>query len=193
MINKALALILVFSLAFNIAFVGIYVYNRVERARPRPVAQRPGQSAGTAEASGWRQFGLRGEQEKRVLEDWRETGRKITAIDAEARELRTQLISLLQADTLDEQAIRTTRDKLEEDQQQVRDLVFDRMMKLRQELTPEQRRRWVEMMLRTAQARGRPQGARGRSAQRTPRRAVRRPSWQGARTARTGGRTSYRC
>lgn len=154
MINKALALILVFSLAFNIAFVGIYVHNRVERARPRPFARRPVQPAGTAQGGGWRQFGLKGEQERRVLEDWRETGRKISAIDAEARELRARLIGLLQADTLDEPAIRATRDKLEEDQQKVRDLVFNRMLKLRQELTPEQRRRWVEMMLRTAQARG---------------------------------------
>jgi len=154
MINKALALILIFSLAFNIAFVGIYVHNRVWRPRPRPAAQRPVQASGTAEGGGWRQFGLTGEQERRVMEDWRQTGRKITAIDAEARELRAHLISLLQADNLDEEAVRATRDKIEEDQQKVRELVFERMLKLRQELTPEQRRRWVALMLRTAEGRG---------------------------------------
>ena len=154
MINKALALILIFSLAFNIAFVGIYVHNRMWRPGPRPPAQRRVQVPAPAEGGGWRQFGLTGEQEQRVMEDWRQTGRQITTIDAEARELRARLINLLQADTLDEQAIRITRDKIEEDQQKVRDLVFERMLKLRQELTPEQRRRWVALMLRTAEARG---------------------------------------
>jgi len=158
MINKVLALILIFSLAFNIAFVGIYVHNRVQRFGPRPGFQRPAATMAPAEGAAWRQFGLKPDQERRVLEDWRQTGRQITAIDAEVRELRARLISLLQADTLDEQAVRAARDKIEEDQQKVRELVFDRMLKLRLELTPEQRRRWVQLMLRTAQARG---GTRG--------------------------------
>jgi Spy/CpxP family protein refolding chaperone len=157
MINKVLALVLVFSLAFNVAFVGIYVHNRVQRAKPQAEAKRP-PGPGPSEAMAWDRFGLAPEQRKRIMDDWRQTGRKIAAVDSEMRDLRAQLINLLQADTLDEKAVRSIRDKIEVDQRQVREIVFNRMMRLRQELMPEQRRLWVQMMLRTAEGQG---GVRG--------------------------------
>ena len=154
MINKALALILIFSLAFNIAFMGIWAHSRIRRGAPRPPAVLTPPTPVPGEGGVWRQLGLTAEQERSVVEDWRQAGRQISATEAEVREQRARFINLLQADVLDEQAIRATRDKIEEDQQKVRELVFNRLLHLRQVLTPEQRRRWLELMLRTSEGRG---------------------------------------
>jgi Spy/CpxP family protein refolding chaperone len=149
MINKALALIVIFSLAFNIAFVGIWAYTRVRPVPPRPAPVRPTPPPAPAEGL-WQQLGLTPEQQRSVVEEWRQVGHQIEAKQAEVRLVRTQLINLLQADVLDEQAVKATRDKMDEDQQAVRELVFNRMLQLRQVLNPEQRRRWLELMLESA-------------------------------------------
>ena len=159
MINKVLPLMLVFSLAFNIAFVGIWAHNRMRPLGPRFGAPRTVPTPAPAvEGPVWRQLGLSPEQERSIVDDWRQAGRQIEATEADVRQERARLINLLQANVLDEQAVRATREKMEEDQQKVRELVFDRMLHLRQVLTPDQRRRWLELMLRTSEARGRARG-----------------------------------
>ena len=149
MINKALALIVIFSLAFNIAFVGIWAYLRVRPMPPRPAPVQPIPPPAPAEGL-WQQLGLTPEQQRSIVEEWRQVGRQVEAKQAEVRLERAQLINLLQADALDDQAIKATREKMDEDQQAVRELVFDRMLQLRQVLKPEQRRRWLELMLESA-------------------------------------------
>jgi Spy/CpxP family protein refolding chaperone len=158
MINKTLALIVIFSLAFNIAFVGIWAYTRVRPAPQRPAPARPVAPPAPAADGLWQQLGLTPEQQRSVVEEWRQVGHQVEGKQAEVRAQRARLIDLLQADVLDEQALRATRDKMDEDQQAVRELVFNRMLQLRQVLNPEQRRRWLEVMLRTSEAAG---GAKG--------------------------------
>jgi Spy/CpxP family protein refolding chaperone len=179
-INKALALILIFSLAFNIAFVGIWAHKRMRPAGPRFGAPRAvPKPAPAVEGPLWRQLGLNPEQERSIVDDWRQAGRQIEATEAEVRQERARVINLLQANVLDEQAVRATREKMEEGQQKVRELVFNRMLHLRQVLTPDQRRRWLELMLRTSEARG---GAKG-----PPPRNVRPPAQGGGPRGRGPG------
>jgi len=165
MINKALALILIFSLAFNIAFAGMWVYNRT-RPAPQP-PQMVAQPGGPEPKQGpWQQLGLRPEQLRQVMGEWRQLRQRIEAAEAEVRRQRARLFQLLQANELDEQAVRETRAQMEAAQQRVRDLVFDQMFSLRQRLTPEQRRRWVEMMMRFPKGQG---GGRGPGPHQGPR------------------------
>ena len=127
MINKTLALIVIFSLAFNIAFVGIWAYTRVRPAPQRPAPARPVAPPAPAADGLWQQLGLTPEQQRSVVEEWRQVGHQVEGKQAEVRAQRARLIDLLQADVLDEQALRATRDKMDEDQQAVRELVFNRM------------------------------------------------------------------
>jgi Spy/CpxP family protein refolding chaperone len=149
MINKALALGVIFSLAFNIAFVGIWGYTRVRPREQRPPGEQVKPRPAPVPAEGiWQQLGLTPVQASQVAEEWRQVGREITATQAEVRAEQVRLYNLLQADTLDEQALRASRDKMADGQQKARELVFDRVLQLRQVLNPEQRRRWVAVMLR---------------------------------------------
>ena len=78
MINKALALGVIFSLAFNIAFVGIWGYTRVRPRPQRPPGEQVKPRPAPVPAEGiWQQLGLTPVQASQVAEEWRQVGREI--------------------------------------------------------------------------------------------------------------------
>lgn len=160
MFNKALSLLLIFSLAFNIAFVGIWVYNRTSRRPPR-AGLRAGRAPGPAQAAvpppPWAQLDLQAPQQNKMSRDWAEVYQKIEALNADGRQLREQLLDLLAAEKLDPEAIRACQQRIDQVQEQVRRLVVEQMLRTRDALTPEQRARWVRMMKAAGQRRGRGQ------------------------------------
>ena len=160
MFNKALSLLLIFSLAFNIAFVGMWVYNRTTRRPPRaalPPGQAPGRSPAAVSPRPWAPLNLQAPQQRKMTQDWAEVCRKIETLNAEGQQSREQLLDLLAAEKLDAEAIRACQQRIDETQEQVRRLVVDHMLRTRDALSPQQRARWVRMMKAAGQRRGRGQ------------------------------------
>ena len=86
--QTALTLVLIFSLAFNIAFVGIWVYNRTAPRNPQaerpPAAGRRAEGAARRSPNGpWAALNLSPEQERRMRESWRTTAVRMRALNAE--------------------------------------------------------------------------------------------------------------
>lgn len=149
MLNKALSLLLIFSLAFNIAFVGIWVYNRSTHVPSPAPAPDPRADAARPPMPGppsWQQLSLRGPQERQITQGWREAHQKFEAVNAEMRKEREKLFDLLAADELDQEAIAACQQRIEAGQQAARQLVLEQMVKTREALTPEQRTNWMRMM-----------------------------------------------
>jgi len=161
MYNRTLSLILVFSLAFNIAFVGIWAYNRFGEERPAPPP--PPRQA-------WEQIGLDREQQRRMEQSWRALQQQVAPLQARLARERDHLLELMAQADPDEQAIRAARRRMEAAQEQMRQRVMVHMQQTREQLSPEQRRRMFQMMRTRARRRGAsPRGARRQGPERRPR------------------------
>jgi Spy/CpxP family protein refolding chaperone len=137
MYTKTLSLLLIFSLAFNIAFVGIWLHNRsaLEPAAPSP----PG-------AELWSALGATPEQ-RRVLEtDWTRLRQEARACDAELRVQRNLLLDLMAVDPPDEAAVRRAQERVADVQVRMQRLFVDHLQRAREVLTPEQRRGLIRML-----------------------------------------------
>jgi len=148
MSKKALSLVLVFSLAFNVAFVGIWGYNRVHGTRGEH-SRRGHRSSGQSRSrrgSFWAQLKLPEGAQKKLEEQWRENRKKMEPIVADIRRQRAKLFDLLAADPVDRQAVAELQEQMEANQRKIRQLVLEQMIRTRDLLTPEQRSRWAEAM-----------------------------------------------
>jgi len=135
MMNKLVSLLLVFSLAFNIAFVGIWAYERA--ARRHPAAAPPGP---------WAELGLTPPQRQRLQEGWRKLLRDMAGPREQSEESRERLLALLAAEPPDREAITAEHKRMEEFERQVRSLVVAQMLETRDVLTPAQRQQWLRLM-----------------------------------------------
>jgi len=137
MLRKAMPFLLIFSLAFNVAFGAVWVYRHGARRRwtPAPPRRPP-----------WAALGLTAEQEARIRDSWREAGPKIDALRAEAAKHREDLLGLMLAPKPDEQAILAAHGRVEAAEGQIRQLVIKQMVLTRNLLTDEQRREWLRLM-----------------------------------------------
>jgi Spy/CpxP family protein refolding chaperone len=97
------------------------------------------------------ELGLGPDQQELVFAGWREAYQRVRSLRAEAAEARAELLELLEAEEPDERAIAAQREKLERLQREIRHLVMEQFIQTQKKLTPQQRRRWLEMM----RARGR--------------------------------------
>jgi len=159
--QSVLTLLLVFSLAFNIAFVGIWVYNRTARsgrpAGPPPGPQARGASAAERPEPPWDALKLGAEQKRSMRDSWQATGRRIQQLNAELARERDRLFDLLAAEEADEAAIAQAQKRMAELQGQVRQLAVGQMVETRTRLTPEQRRELFRRMRARGQQHGWPQ------------------------------------
>lgn len=151
MLNKTLALLLIFSLAFNVAFLGIWAYQRRERAEA-PERQRQHQRGADGRRERgpgdelWEKLGVSPEQKQQLDESHSELRRKTEALRQDARTHREQLYKLLESDLPDEAAVLTEQDAIGSIEQQQRRAVIEQMLEMRKILTPEQRQAWLRMM-----------------------------------------------
>jgi Spy/CpxP family protein refolding chaperone len=155
MLNKTLALLLIFSLAFNIAFVGIWAYVRVLPGEPPPPAPGPEAAVppemGPADGRGgrrtpWSHLNLRPQQDELLRGMWTEYQEQMRVLGEEAGEHRGRLFELLGAEDLNPEAIRAEQDAIDDAQQEMSRLTLDQMRRVHQVLTPDQRRRWLQSM-----------------------------------------------
>jgi Spy/CpxP family protein refolding chaperone len=151
MLNKTLALLLIFSLAFNIAFVGIWTYVKVLPEAPPPPAPVPGPEAGPdggrdGRRMPWSHLGLRPGQDAEMRQVWSQYQGQLRALGEEAGQHRARLFELLEAEELDAEAIHAEQDAIDKAQQEMSRLTLEQMRRVHQVLTPEQRRRWLQTM-----------------------------------------------
>jgi Spy/CpxP family protein refolding chaperone len=135
MLNKLLLLALVFSLAFNLAFAGIWAYRTVERRRHMPPPPPP-----------WGALKLMPEQQTKLRESWRQMGEKMAPLHAEAAKHRDALLELMAAENPDEKAVLAEQARVEQIEEQIRQLAMAQMLETRKILDPQQRAAWLEMM-----------------------------------------------
>ena len=151
MLNKTLALLLVFSLAFNIAFLGIWAYHRRARAQASERQQQhqrgpDGRRERRPDGGPWAKLGLSPEQEGQLEESRRELERKTAGLGQEAAQHRERLYELLESDLPDQEAVLAEQEAIDRIQQQQRRAVIEQMLEMRKILTPEQRQAWLRMM-----------------------------------------------
>jgi Spy/CpxP family protein refolding chaperone len=150
MINKVLALVLIFSLAFNIAFVGIWGYQRTISRSARPVGLGRQVRRGPG-ARPLAELDLPPEVQQGVSERVRHLQEQIRKQQASMQVQRNQLFRLLDAPEMDEQAVQEAYERLEAAQKDTNRLVLEHMRKLREVLTPEQYRKLMGMMRNSAE------------------------------------------
>ncbi len=141
--NSVLSLILVFSLAFNIAFVGIWFYSRLQPDRPGAEPRRT-----------WEQVGLDREQQRRMEQSWRDLRRELAPLERRLAAERDRLFELMAEQEPDREAIRAAHRRMEAIQERIRANVLSHLEQTEEHLTPEQRRRLFQMM-RSRAVRGR--------------------------------------
>ncbi len=151
--NKALSLLLIFSLAFNIAFVGIWVHNIVTAEQDTHPERR-------GAADFWRNAGLDPEQREALREDSRTFKQEMAELGQELDRQQDRLLTLMAGEEPDEEAMRQCREKIHEIDRRRASLALKHMRRMREVLTPPQRRRWLEEMRRLGHGRG-PGGHRG--------------------------------
>jgi Spy/CpxP family protein refolding chaperone len=152
MYHKVLQLLLIFSLAFNIAFVGIWLYNRQlpdapPRGLPRGLQARPGPPP-------WDALGLGPEQKKAVAEKWGAMSRETADLSAELARQRERLLQLMGGEDPDWQGVQECEQRIEAGQRRLRQMTVAQMREMRELLTPEQRRAWFELMRSHAERAG---------------------------------------
>jgi Spy/CpxP family protein refolding chaperone len=136
MLKNALLLVLIVSLAFNMAFVGTWVYKRRVEHR---------QAFGGPPHPQWAALGLSPDQQQALRESWRAAGAWIEELRAEAAHHRNALLDLMAADKPDMQAVAGEEGRLEAIEEEVRWLVIGQMVQTRELLTSEQRAEWLRM------------------------------------------------
>ncbi len=139
MYNKVLSLLLIFSLAFNLAFVGIWVYS----LKAEPETSRRGVGP---ERAPWTELGLGADQRKRMGEEWQRLRDEVGELKKELDRQQERLLDLMAAERPDRNAIQDCQQRIGEIQHEMRRLVTDHMMQTGQMLTPEQKQRWYGML-----------------------------------------------
>jgi Spy/CpxP family protein refolding chaperone len=158
---RTLALLLCFSAAFNIAFVGVWAYNRADRSQPPYGVAEPGNEPETP-ATVLSQFDLNDEQQGRIETERRELSEKVKELLAETDRARDRLFELLKAEEPDRQAIRDAQRRIGENQHKLRELAVEHMLNVTMELNPDQRQQLIGKMKQYADARGSRHGRFGR-------------------------------
>lgn len=170
MLNKTLALLLVFSLAFNVAFLAIWAHGR--RSRPDEPATMPPQEVrqGWSSRPGgdgrrsrppsdrlWEELEVTPEQKKQLDDSHARLTEKTETLRQEARTHREQLYKLMESELPDEAAVFAEQAAIDLIEQQQRRAVIEQMLEMRRILTPDQRQKWLEKM-REFRERGRRRG-----------------------------------
>jgi len=163
MYQKAQNLLLVFSLAFNIAFVGIWLHSRNRPEPPRALSPRrpigaqalpPTQKA----AAPLQALKLTPQQRRTLSERWQKLRVESARLNAEVDGQRERLFNLMATENPDWQAIDACEKRIDEGQRRLRMMTMQQMRQLRDVLRPEQHRAFLKMMQTRSEAENRRRG-----------------------------------
>ena len=140
---RILGLALCFSLAFNVAFLGMWGYRR---AAPPPPAQPAPVEGESPSDKMWADLGLNEEQKILIEMERQDVAERVSGILADNERERGHLLELLKAPNPDRGAIRDAHLRIGENQRQLREIAVAHMLNAMSELTPEQRTEWAERL-----------------------------------------------
>ncbi len=139
--KKIVPLLIVFSVALNLAFVGIW---GMQVAAPLLAAGR------THDAEVWcplhRKLGVTWEQWQQIEPRLAEFRRKSQALCADMKRMRTELIDVIAAEQPDEQTIVAKQDEIRAGQRQMQGLVIQQLLAEKEVLTAEQQKKLFDMI-----------------------------------------------
>ncbi|NLW49423.1 MAG: periplasmic heavy metal sensor [Candidatus Brocadiaceae bacterium] len=152
--KKMPALLLVFSLAFNAAFLAVWA--RKKQPPPPPTQDPPATPRHRPSAARrphlrdgrrwWDRLEVSDEQKTRLEESHRGLQRKTEELRRRARTHSEQLYKLLEAEPADVDAILAEQEAIDRIEKEQREAVVEQMLETRRILTPEQREAWLSMM-----------------------------------------------
>jgi Spy/CpxP family protein refolding chaperone len=149
--KKIAPLLIVLSVALNIAFIGVWA---VHATWAHWCAD------GTYHGEVWcplhRRLKVTDEQWRQIEPRIAEFRRRSQAICAEMNRLRTELIDLIAADEPDRQAIAARQEQIRAGQQQMQELVVEHLLAEKEALTPQQQEELFNLLRRRSGCAGHP-------------------------------------
>lgn len=139
--KKIIPLLIVFSVALNVAFLGIW---GVRVAAPLLAADL--KYDGEIWCPLHRRLNVTAEQWKQIEPRFTEFQRKSQALSADMSHLRIELIDLIAADEPDRQAIAAKQDQIRDGQQQMQQLVIEHLLAEKQVLTAAQQKELFDLI-----------------------------------------------
>ena len=152
MVKKLSSIVLVFSLALNMAFVGVWSYHRFylrprrRRARPRRGRGRFRHRRGDKRHAPRAELALEPRQRRAVHKARRELKKKMGGIGRRIAERREELFELLQQPDPDRKSIKKRVKALNEIRSELTWATVQHILDLKEFLEPEQERRLLEMI-----------------------------------------------
>ena len=151
--RNVLTLLLIFSLALNLAFAGVWVYHRAY-VQPRLMERLPPPSELPAMPWAEQALELRDPQRSRVRTEYAEFRKKMWEIRTRAEQNRVVLLDLLAAPKPDRKAIQECLSRIAADNQKLQELVVEHLLALKGMISPQQ----VQRLMNTLRSRSAPQG-----------------------------------
>jgi len=144
--QKGLSVLLIFSLAFNLAFVGIWGYHLLY---VRPLVAKQQQQAeeqGVLALAGLERLGLAPEQSKRIMLLRQGLRTKLAERMRNADEAREAFLTLLQDPQADPEALRAAGERLGREGETIRRMILDHLLAVRDALDRRQRGELARML-----------------------------------------------
>jgi len=140
--KKVVPLLVILSVALNIAFIGVWIVHAV---RTHWLVSE------SSDSEVWcplhRKLNVTDEQWQRIEPHIAEFRRRAQVIHAEMNRSRAELIDLIASDEPDRQAITAKEEKIRAGQQRMQQLVVDHLLAEKQVLTAEQQKKFFELIL----------------------------------------------
>jgi len=147
MFKNALTLLLIFSLALNFAFAGVWVYHKYY-VQPRLLEMRPQTHEFTSRPWVEHALGLRGPQRDRVRAEYSRFQKKMREIRTRAERNHKELFDLLAAPQPDREAIQKCLQRIAADRQEMQELVVEHLLAIKGMVSTEQGNRLIETLRR---------------------------------------------
>lgn len=146
--RKGLSVLLAFSLALNCAFIGAWVYHYfVVRPALRTQTQQQTASGRPAMPLALEALNLSEEQRRRLAAEHVALRSEIETVRLRSDASRERLLEMFAARDSDPQALQAVQEEIAADQAQIRQLVFEYLVRARDVLNDEQRAKLGRMLL----------------------------------------------
>lgn len=139
--KRIAALLIVLSVALNVAFISAWAVHAVrQRCHPGDTEQAQ------ARQPLHRRLNLTDEQQRQIEARLADFQRRTESVCADMNDLRSELIDLLAADSPDRRAIAAKQEQIRAGQRQMQDLVVDHLLAQKEILTPDQQEKLFDLI-----------------------------------------------
>ena len=134
-------LLLIFSLSFNAAFIGVWIASMFIPQKFLQSSQKEKSLSMVSQKSLYQEIGLREDQLKAIEEEQVEFQDNVELLLAEKKEVRREILDLLAKEEVDENAIKAKQEKIFEIEREIQTEVITLFLSEKEMLTPAQQKR----------------------------------------------------